>query len=611
MMVDKKGRISGLLQFFPFLLAPTDAMDDHEEESSSGSGADFGGNKGLILFILATLFFIIAQIIGFNSFYVYASFLLMIYTSVFILGGNGLFFVIAFSIWYIFSGAYDFGTLKVWVLPIVLSSAAAHGVITSISGKGKFIPQAEQEILWGLLPITIFILDVGLVNWVLGDNNYVLPEVVRLILAWVPFWSYVGIAFMIKGGERGFLKTGAIVLSVIYVAGVILLVPGTVEGSTFIPSAEELAQVKQQSQQGVNPFLINVKCAFSEPTNMPVCVKRKSNDARYKKICQESGITDKAQLEACILEEERKEKEVGSVQGVASTIVTEATEVDFKEVDEEDFPRRSFQPRDIYPIILDVENPRREELRMGIGCIFKKGKENISGEVSIEGKKEDNFIVLETGKKTTIECTPSQDLDGTYDLEYSAALLGVNTPSYLKRAFIPEIESYQAQQDLKKEIESIEFPRNRDALSQAPEDFARLNFKFGSGTGSNPIISVDEDVRFSWGVENLARGKILRINGYSFDSLVERGFNIDASKVGDSDCLQGGNLLVPASKITALKSCWLQIPADLKGIEDYRVQTFAASFNYDYEMTHTIRNIRVEASSQQSQQVQTEGVLVS
>ena len=520
--------------------------------------------------------------------------------------------MIIFGFWYfLYGGDYE-PSFLVFFLPITFGILSLITIFT----KGKSL---RPELL-GFLPVLFLFLDIGLLPFLVDTLNWPITPLVEGLILWMPWWTFFGLVTLPRGasGNRSldFFLGSLKIIGFVYILALLVIpaIPNIGYDASKLPQAAQLeaAQVNLRAKllRGDNPAWTNLKCIFIDPTDVTVCVQDETNKARYTRECEALGRTD---MDACIQEQAAKEKEAGSLQGTASSIVKLATNVKFKEAAKEDFPTRSYQPRDIYPITLEIEDPRSETLNIGMKCDFKKGSEDVPGEISIEGQKENIFTSKETEKKT-IECMPTQDLQGSYDLEYTATFTGVNTPSYLKRAFIPEVQDYQAKKDLQDQIESAEFPQSKDALSQSPEDFARMNFKFGSGTGSNPVISVGEAVRFSWGIENLAHGKILRINSYSFDDMINEGFNLDSSReIGDADCLQGGQVLVPETKITVLKSCWLDLPGDMKSIEEYRVQTFAATFNYDYELTHTVNNIRVEKlpETQTQTQTQTDGASVS
>ena len=126
-----------------------------------------------------------------------------------------------------------------------------------------------------------------------------------------------------------------------------------------------------------------------------------------------------------------------------------------------------------------------------------------------------------------------------------------------------------------------------------------MNFKFGSGDGSSPLVTVEDPVTFSFAVEDVGsgpfKGEVQKINSYNFNGLWERGFNVDSEKIGDKDCLQGGEVLVNAAltkkrEPSELRRCFLSLPADFSQLQKnaYKIETFVADLNYDYKITKSI-----------------------
>ena len=184
----------------------------------------------------------------------------------------------------------------------------------------------------------------------------------------------------------------------------------------------------------------------------------------------------------------------------------------------------------------------------------------------------------------------------------------MQTFSFLKRAFI----SKEISAELRQQVEADNFRINKDKVSQGPAEFALLNFKFGTGVGTEPLVLVEEPTTFSFAVEDVGtgtfRGEVLKVNSYNFHGLWERGFSIDSERIGDQDCLQGGEIkLLPAQtkkrEPSELKRCFLALPADLRELEkdEYKVETFVADLNYDYKIT---KSISIEVTPLETEQTQ-------
>ena len=198
---------------------------------------------------------------------------------------------------------------------------------------------------------------------------------------------------------------------------------------------------------------------------------------------------------------------------------------------------------------------------------------------------------------TSVGCQPTIDLNGKYTLEYSAVLSGMQTFSFLRRGFVRK----EIAATIREQIETDDF-KAKERASQGPAEFALLNFKFGTGEGTEPLVLIDEPVTFSFSVADVGGGdgEVLKVNSYDFEGLIYGGFGIDETKIGDTDCLQGGEIMLSSAltkkrEPSELKRCFLLLPPDLKGLtgNDFEVETFVANMNYDYKLTKSIPNIEV------------------
>ncbi|MEK6809962.1 MAG: hypothetical protein AABY40_04765, partial [Nanoarchaeota archaeon] len=279
------------------------------------------------------------------------------------------------------------------------------------------------------------------------------------------------------------------------------------------------------------------------------------------------------------------------------------------------FPKKATDARTLYPIQLKVENPREQIFTAKASCEFKKGKEAVVGIVSVGGQQVDEMQINSPRQQFLIGCQPSTDLNGRYTLDYKVLLSNMQTFSFLKRAFI----SKDIDAELRTQAEADNFKTTKDKVSQGPAEFALLNFKFGTGAGTEPLVLVEEPITFSFAVEDVGtgtfKGEVLKINNYNFQGLWERGFSVDPERIGDQDCLQGGEIiLLPAQtkkrEPSELKRCFLTLPADLKELQkdEYKVETFVADLNYDYEIT---KSISIEVTPLETGQAQTMPELTS
>ena len=308
-----------------------------------------------------------------------------------------------------------------------------------------------------------------------------------------------------------------------------------------------------------------------------------------------------AEKQSCI-QQQRELLEQSKRPGVAGSVseaIKQVTKVEVK-VDEF-FPKKSTEVRETYPISLNIQNPREQVFTASVSCVFKKGKEEMQGTVSFYGQEVNQVQIggFSGEQQIPITCQPTSDLNGKYTLDYEVAFSGMQAFSFLKRAFI----SKEIDTELRKQVEADNFKTSKEKGSQGPAEFALLNFKFGTGAGAEPLVLVEEPVTFSFAVEDLGReiskgafkGEVLKVNSYNFRGLWERGFSIDSERIGDQDCLQGGEIrLLPAQtqrrQPSELKRCFLTFPPDLQQLQknQYKVETFIADLNYDYKITKSI-----------------------
>ena len=137
--------------------------------------------------------------------------------------------------------------------------------------------------------------------------------------------------------------------------------------------------------------------------------------------------------------------------GSVSDAIEKVTEVTLKT--DEYFPKETTNAQQSYPITLDVKNPREQAFTVRIDCVFKQAKQSIPGKISILGLETSEIQITETEKQVRLECQLTADLKGKYTLEFNAVLSGLQTFSFLKRAFI----SGEVDPALRKLIETDNF----------------------------------------------------------------------------------------------------------------------------------------------------------
>ncbi len=544
-------------------------------------------NKGLILFIASWTIFIITKIFGVSSIYSWLSLIFMIYASITIFEKKGLLIVVTFIVWYFIYNAPGISTLRYYLLSIILLVLVLHGLINTFSKKKSFSFTLRDDALYGFGVILIFFLDIGAVEFI-KDLGITLPSLLVSIVTNIPLWAYVGLYVMISEEETKTWLTKLLSFAAIVYIVVIIVVPVAVsDAESVLPGTSDLLKAKEAAEKqipkGENPFVSNLLCILSDPTDVQNCVKKRQEVKQIESICKDTKNLKEGTdaYKSCIKEEtEKSEKAKLQISGTIDTSVKEPTKAEFKI--SEYFPKLSYQLKYPYPAQLEIKNPREQDLDFEISCFFKKDAKTITGTANPS-----KFKITEKEKMKSITCTPQEDLNGSYKLTLQANVLNLKTESHLTRLFIGDVSK-----KTKAEVDKLTslFVPGKKYLSQAPDEFARLNFGFGEPE-TNPIIDSDDTPLFVSTIENVARGKILKIKKY----YVDLG---DEMITAQSDCFSGPDkeISLPTTKTTykiPLKSCFVTLPSDLKNPEDFEVKTFNGYLEYDYQIEKEI-NIEVK-----------------
>ena len=481
----------------------------------------------------------------------------------------------------------------------------------------NFTPEAEiKKILvfatFGLDTFTQFILGLfpesEIKNWIITYHVFAWV-ILAVILFLIGIFDAMGAGEHL--GKAGWLVTALIVGFVLFLLFPILITgPVAKQDEThaqyFNIAKAQVVKIAGTLKETKNVWYDYFSCTLRTLTgsyNYNLCV----DDKRIIRYCENNFATTIEQQD-CVKQEQELLKQGGNgVGGSISEAIKQITKIELKE--DQFFPKKATDPRTLYPLPLKVENPRGQIFTAKVSCEFKKSKEIVPGAVFIGGQQLSEVQINSKQQQFLIGCQPTVDLEGRYTLDYTVVLSGMQTFSFLKRAFI----STGISAGLREQIEADNFKTTKDRSSQGPAEFALLNFKFGTGVGTESLILTEEPVTFSFAVEDVGtgsfRGEVLKVNSYNFHGLWERGFNIDSERIGDQDCLQGGEIkLLPAQtkkrEPSELKRCFLTLPADLHNLQknEYKVETFVADLNYDYEI---MKSIPIEVTPLETEQSQT------
>ncbi|MDO8510987.1 MAG: hypothetical protein Q7S55_02375, partial [Nanoarchaeota archaeon] len=116
------------------------------------------------------------------------------------------------------------------------------------------------------------------------------------------------------------------------------------------------------------------------------------DDKRIVRYCKNNFATTTEQQD-CTKQQQEILKSGGKagVAGSVSEAIKQVTKIELKE--DQFFPKKATDPRTLYPIPLKVENPREQVFTAKASCEFKKGKEVVTGSVSIGGQEVDEVQI--------------------------------------------------------------------------------------------------------------------------------------------------------------------------------------------------------------------------
>lgn len=489
-----------------------------------------------------------------------------------------------FLLWYIvFKGNFD-ARFLIYFLSIFF----VIFVLPMIFTKGE---SAGPELL-GFLPVIFFFLDIGLLPFLVEKLNWPITPLLKNLVLFMPWWALFGLfTFPTEDGSNktNFLITSVRIFGIIYIV-FLFIAPalpniGYDKSSLPGPAEFEAAQAKLRAQfpDKENPFISNMACLFTEFQDVPGCVSRRQEESELKSACENIKRKQSSDLvfdmDKCILDQKKKKEDPAlKVTGVVDPTIKIPTTAEIV-VDQKLFPSE-YSSGILFPFDLKVKNPRQQPIEVELYCNFtsKKEGESVKGTVSPSAQK---IVFKEENFESSFLCIPdgAKSMDGTYTLFVEARFKGLKTTSRLQRAFIgqknPELKEKLRREEITKVI--------RVGESQAPADFARLNFDLGHALGD--FIIEDKDYRnilLRSKIENIGPGRVTKIENYKI--------YLDEFTPSVPTCMEGSITRVDgSSRDIPLPSCLIQsYPSSLKNPQDWVLQEFQGNITYDYVLTKDV-----------------------
>ncbi|MBT3298618.1 hypothetical protein HN385_06835 [archaeon] len=589
--------------------------------ASAGVGAAADQVKGalktssMFLIILGIIHYLIRLKLGLgNSFSLYFGFVLMIIAAYAVANKMDVkrkitvFPIIAFLVWYIaFGGSLDPSFLIRYGIAWILIFSAL-GVLTS----GESI----TPFLSGFIPVAVFFADIGGISVAITQLGLTPTSLMSSLVLFMPWWFFFGIFTLPEEGDSNALIEIVRIIGILYLIFVFMVPFVPAMGyENSIPSYDEFQSAEQEIRDQLpdteNPAYSNLVCTIEmvksitdeNQFDIDECVKERQLNSEIKSLCTklegfEEGSSD---YESCVEDEkeERAEDEQNiDVAGTVDNSLVEHTDACF-DLEMDSFPsKRTVRPSSVsslqYPIIFEVDNPKEQLIYVYLTCNFTntKTKESFLGEIS------NPEIIVESDSESIVKsCSipDGQGMNGTYKLTYEAEMSGLETISYLTRVLVSE---EMVDSEIIEEAEAA-YLSGSDSYSSAADEFARINFAFGSPE-TNPVIEVkDEDISDSEimlvsTIENVGNGKIISVDAFYIG--VEEDFTIE-----DYNCIVGnsGSVIIPEDNskgdTETLSLCFINPTANVieeVNLQDFVVQSYKANLLYSY-LISTQNNIEV------------------
>ncbi len=576
-------------------LATKGRKETEKPETNPESGFFYSiKDPGFILFIFGLATFLLSGY--FDAFTIFFATFFMIYSAMFVFRGRGLVLVMIFWVWYVFYGGVSDPKQLIYVAPAALFVAiVARGFYAKLSKNEPVVSGAAGELV-GLVPIGLFFLNIGLVEFLQMQYHYQLSTMTINLLKFCPWWAMLGIFTTKK--ENGLITTSKI-LTIVYLFFLITAgVETNISPDNFLPNAGDLQNAQKQMSElntGESPVVSLLACIMEfDPTNLDACQKARQERAKYEGLCKEAR-----DLEKCIAEQQAIEHRAIMVTGVVDPTITQPMTAKFEigQYFPKTFTRSLNGPERLaaFPMTLKIENPRMQAFTVELSCKFRQGVRN---ETPGQIVGQNTFEVKEKNPTLSTVCQAPAILNGTYTLVYEAKFPHLITASRLKRVFMAKRDYNEGPLSEKEDaaLTELENKLRRDfsggnGLPQAAPDFARLYFSFGNPI-EDPIIKDNQNLILSSTVENTGQGDITAILKYN---LLLDGFTVDDST---NLCKEGRNpplaRAVFRQTVIPLATCIITgIPADLQNPRDYERREYVGVLEYSYKVWQDISGIQI------------------
>jgi hypothetical protein len=469
--------------------------------------------------------------------------------------------------------------------------------------------EAFKDFSSAVILVSFFFLEIGALAKMLVFVNLGIDPLAESMIFFMPWWAYLG---LFKTETENFILKSFKVIGFIYVFFLLIFsIPNLSISSTSVIGGEELLANQQALQDqlpdGEPIAWSRLRCLGETVANPSAttkegsdsCVERKQLESKLKIKCKdnmEDGVWQYSSVDECVTEEVKKQEDTKAVAGKVNRNVVEFTTAVLTSTEgtKTSSIQRTFksgQTLQPFRMSLTINNPYEQSISGLITCNFTKRSESVPGVVLSKDVFDSSALTIET----SVLCGPLPSKESEFK-EYSEVIFNVElhnlkTISTLKRMFV---NKFDESNPLLENAKRTHFPFEQSS-SEAPDEFARLNFAFGEPE-TNPFIEEDDTLLFVSSIENVGNGKISKVNGFIVD--------LDSSgmyPVGDTSndyCLigDGNSITLPENmrkgEIIPLSFCFLEhspFISDEVAVQDFVIKTFRGQLDYDYQITQSQR----------------------
>ncbi|MEK6899641.1 MAG: hypothetical protein AABX05_00815, partial [Nanoarchaeota archaeon] len=167
------------------------------------------------------------------------------------------------------------------------------------------------------------------------------------------------------------------------IAGQVLTFQDLSHSEYFNIAKTELSKVGLTFQEVKNSWVDYSSCTFSA-TSAAVTYDKCLQDKKISRFCKTSTKTE-TEYQACVKQQNDIARR-GSQPGVAGSVsdaIKQVTSVNI--VVDDYFPKKTTEVRKLYPVTMEVKNPRELKFGARVSCTFKTTKTGIAGKIFVDG----------------------------------------------------------------------------------------------------------------------------------------------------------------------------------------------------------------------------------